>query len=306
MANATAVVRAPVLAGNALALVSTILWSSAFPTTEFLLRSWDPLVLAMVRLAGAAVFILLLAALAGQGRELARAPFGRVFVLGGCGVAASVLLVVMGQTRTDAVTVGIISTTMPLISALMAWALDGRRPTLAVAAGIVLAIAGGVVATIGDSASGSGPRGGEILVLGSMVAWIWYSRAALTHLAGHGDLALSGLTFGAAALVVAGVLGVCLALGVAHPHLALDPANLAAVLWMSMIAIGVSVPLWFMSARILGITVTAIHTNLAPFYVMLMALAFGGAISGRQVLGALLVATGALLAQISARHQAAA
>ncbi len=70
----------PVLAGNALALVSTILWSSAFPTTEFLLRSWDPLVLAMVRLAGAAAFILLLASLAGQGRELARAPLGRVFV----------------------------------------------------------------------------------------------------------------------------------------------------------------------------------------------------------------------------------
>ena len=88
--------------------------------------------------------------------------------------------------------------------------------------------------------------------------------------------------------------------------MALDPANLAAVLWMSMIAIGVSVPLWFMSARILGITVAAIHTNLAPFYVMLMALAFGGAISGRQVLGAVLVATGALLAQISARHRAAA
>ncbi len=65
-------------------------------------------------------------------------------------------------------------------------------------------------------------------------------------------------------------------------------------------------PLWFTSARILGITVAAIHTNLAPFYVMLMALAFGGAISGRQVLGAVLVATGALLAQISARHQAAA
>ena len=295
-----------VLTGNGLALLSTVLWSSAFPATEFLLRSWDPLPLAVARLTGAATFILLLALLAGQARDLARAPLRDVFFLGGCGVAASVLLVVIGQTRTDAVTVGIISTTMPLISALMAWALDGLRPTRPVVAGIGLAIAGGIVATTGGPGSGSGPRGGEILVLGSMVAWIWYSRAALTRLAGHGDLALSGLTFGAAAIVVAGVLAVAVPLGLAEPRVNLDLPNLAAALWMSMIAIGLSVPLWFTSARILGITVAAIHTNLAPFYVMLIALGMGGTVSGRQVLGAVLVAAGALLAQISARRRAAA
>jgi drug/metabolite transporter (DMT)-like permease len=195
---------------------------------------------------------------------------------------------------------------MPLIAALMSWAIDGRRPTTAVLAGIGLAILGGVVATTEGAASGGGPRGGEILVLGSMVAWIWYSRTALTRLAGHGDLALSGLTFAAGAVILAFVSVAFLALGLAQPRVALDPPNLAAALWMSVVAIGFSVPLWFTSARLLGITVTAIHTNLAPFYVMLMALAFGGTITGRQVLGAALVAAGALLAQISARRQAAA
>lgn len=298
--------RAPIWAGNGLALVSTILWSSAFPATEFLLRGWDPLVLAVARLGGAAMFILLLALLIGRGRELALVPLRSVFLLGGFGVAASALLLVLGQTLTDAVTVGIISTTMPLIAALMAWAIDGRRPTGAVLAGIALAIVGGIVATTERGASGSGPRGGEILVLGSMVAWIWYSRTALTRLAGHGDLALSGLTFAAGAVVLAVVSAIFLTLGFAQPRVVLDAPNVAAVLWMSVVAIGFSVPLWFASARILGITITAIHTNLAPFYVMLMALAFGGAISSRQVVGAALVAAGALLAQISARRQAAA
>ena len=60
-------------------------------------------------------------------------------------------------------------------------------------------------------------------------------------------------------------------------------------------------PLWFTSARILGLTVAAIHTNLAPFYVMLIAVGFGGTVSGRQVLGAVLVAAGALLAQLAHR-----
>ncbi|MGD9511995.1 MAG: DMT family transporter [Geminicoccaceae bacterium] len=306
MTVASAAGRSPVWTGNGLALVSTILWSSAFPATEFLLQGWDPLLLAVARLGGAAAAILLLAFLIGRGRELSLVPWRSVFLLGGFGVAASALLLVLGQTRTDAVTVGIISTTMPLIAALMAWAIDGRRPNTAVLAGIALAILGGIVATTEGAASGSGPRGGEILVLGSMVAWIWYSRTALTRLAGHGDLALSGLTFAAGATVLAVVSVALLALDVAQPRVALDGANLAAVLWMSVVAIGCSVPLWFASARILGITVTAIHTNLAPFYVMLMALAFGGTISGRQVVGAVLVAAGALLAQISARRQAAA
>ena len=90
-----------------------------------------------------------------------------------------------------------------------------------------------------------------------------------------------------------------LLLGLALPHFALDPPNLAALVWMSMVAIGLLVPLWFTSARTTGITVAAIHTNLAPFYVMLIALAFGGSVSGRQVLGAVLVAAGALLAQLA-------
>ena len=53
----------------------------------------------------------------------------------------------------------------------------------------------------------------------------------------------------------------------------------------------------------LGVTVTAIHLNGVPFYVILMALAVGGAIHGAQVWGACLVAAGALLAQLPARKR---
>jgi drug/metabolite transporter (DMT)-like permease len=285
--------------GNVIALASTVLRSSAFPATEFLLHGWDPAVLCVARLTGAALAILLLTLVVGQARELARAPWCDVWLLGAFGVAAPVFLLVAGQGRADAVTVAIISTTLPLISALMSWVLDGRRPAALVAGGIVLAIAGGSLASVADVGSPEGPRGGEILVLGSMIAWIWYSRAALHRMAGFGDLALSGLTFAAGAVIAAAVLAAALALGLSAPRLAVDTPNLAALAWMSMVAIGLSVPLWFTSARLLGITIAAIHTNLAPFYVMLIALVFGGTVSGRQFLGALLVAAGALLAQLA-------
>ena len=238
--------------------------------------------------------------------ELRRAPWGDVLLLGAFGVAAPVFLLVAGQDRTDAVTVAIVSTTMPLISALMSWLVDGRRPSALVSVGILLAIAGGSLATTAARGGPDGSHGGELLVLASMVAWIWYSRAALRRLSGHGDLALSGLTFAAGALVAAGVVALALLLGLARPQFLLDEPNLAALLWMSMIAIGLSVPLWFTSTRLLGLTIAAIHTNLAPFYVMLIALAFGGAVSPRQVMGAALVAAGALLAQLTAGRAPAA
>ena len=63
--------------GNAVALLSTVLWSSSFPATEYLLRAWDPLLLGVARLAGAATFLLALALLAGQARDLAAGAVAR-------------------------------------------------------------------------------------------------------------------------------------------------------------------------------------------------------------------------------------
>lgn len=296
----------PILRGNLLALLSTALWASGFPATEYLLRGWDPLMLCLARLTGAAAFLILLAAVTGRAPELRRAPWADVMFLGAIGVAAPVFLLVLGQSRSDAVTVAIISTGMPLISALMSWFLDGKRPGLAVAAGIFLAILGGCLAVSAEAGTRAGPQGGEWLVLASMALWIWYSRAAMARLQAHSDLAISGLTFAAGVGIVAVALAVALPLGLAAPRVDLGPASLAAMLWLGTMAIGLSVLLWFSCARILGLTVAAIHTNLAPFYVMLMALAVGGSVTGRQAAGAVLVASGALLAQLKERRRPAA
>lgn len=289
----------PVLRGNLLALLSTVLWASGFPATEYLLREWDPLLLCLARLAVAAGFLTVLATLTGRTREFRLAPWGDVLWLGAVGVAAPVFLLVLGQSRSDAVTVAIVSTTMPLISALMGWVLDGKRPRLPVFLGIALALVGGGLAAVPDGPHAKGPRGGEVLVLGSMILWIWYSRAAMARLRSQSDLAISGLTFVAGTVIVAVVLALALPLGLAAPRFDLAPASLATLIWLGTMAIGFSVLLWFTCSRLLGLTVAAIHTNLAPFYVMLMALAVGGTVSARQAVGALLVAGGALLAQLS-------
>jgi len=45
-----------------------------------------------------------------------------------------------------------------------------------------------------------------------------------------------------------------------------------------------------------------LHINALPFYVVLLGLLFGGTLLMSQVIGAVLVATGAVLAQIPARR----
>jgi drug/metabolite transporter (DMT)-like permease len=76
------------------------------------------------------------------------------------------------------------------------------------------------------------------------------------------------------------------------------------VLWLGVVATGATMVLWMTASRLLGVTVTCIHLNSVPFYVILMALAVGGTIFASQVWGAGLVAAGAVLSQLPARKRA--
>lgn len=289
----------PLLAGNALAFLSTLLWASSFPATDRLLATWDPFLVTLLRLGGASLCVAVLSLVTGRLGEVRRAPWPDVLLLSFFGVALPVLFVVLGQSRSDAVTVAIISTTMPLISIVMGWLAGTERLRPMVLAGIVLAILGGSLASVPTAGSMAGPRGGEILVLASMVLWVWYARAALKRLAGFSDLVSVTLTFGAGTVIVALFVAAALPLGLVAPRYELSPQSLAVAGWMGVVAIGLSVPLWLTCSRLLGVTVASIHSNLAPFYVMLIALAFGGSVLPQQVAGAVLVVAGAVLAQLS-------
>ena len=60
-----------VLRGNLAVLVSTLLWASAFPVTQRLLESWDPLPLAAARLGLASAVMLVMAVMTRQLPRLA-------------------------------------------------------------------------------------------------------------------------------------------------------------------------------------------------------------------------------------------
>ena len=140
--------------------------------------------------------------------------------------------------------------------------------------------------------------GGEFPLLGAIVLFVWYSRETTLRLSGISELAqaaftLATATVGAALVAVAAVL-----LGLAEPVYDFGPKSIGIIVWVGAVAVGAAMAMWFAATRRLGVTITTMHHNLVPFYVILFSLTGGGVFLQNQAWGAVLVFVGAVLAQL--------
>jgi len=275
-----------------------LLWASGFPATELLLEQWHPLVLTPFRLGLGGLILLLLLALAGRLAELRMAPWRDIWLVGGFGLGAHATLLVFALAYADPVMVAIIATTVPLVSAIMGLIAGEERLRPRLVAAIGLAIAGGLVASRVFEEDAVGFEGGEILMLVSVVGWTWFSRASVARFAMLSDLGKSAATTLTAGVAVMPVMLLAAATGLIEPRFDASAGSLGLLLWLAGVGIGLSMLLWLKAARMIGVTLAAIHQNLVPFYVMLMAVALGGRFEPTHIAGGVLVVTGALLAQL--------
>lgn len=285
------------LLGNGVTLVAIILWATSFLATDRLLQSWTPVWLTVGRILGAGLVLLAFCALTGRVRSLRPRSWPDLVLVSVLGFGFAALAIVFGQALSDPVTTAIIVTAMPLISAILGLIEGSERLNPHLALGILLAMAGGVLASLPPGSWLPAPRGGELLVLLSQILWTWYSRISATRLGDLDAIAKStlGLTTGGLFLLV--VAALLTALGLAPLEVDLGRNSLLLLGWLTGFSIATSVSLWLVGVRLLGATVASIHTNLAPFYVMLLALALGTRPRPGQMLGAVLVVAGAVLAQ---------
>ena len=277
-------------------------WATTFPATELLLVSWDPVLLAAARLTVAAFVAFLLLALFGKPAELLTAPWASILAIGGLGLGTGVLLLTLGQAHADLVIVAIIGTLVPLVSALFGIARGSERIDLRLGIAIALAVTGGVVAT-GAFSERIAFRGGELLALISVVLWTWYSRASVDKLAMLSDPTKSTVNMLAGAAVITLAALVAVGLGLVPVRLDLGTASLVQLGWLGTIAVCLSMLLWLEAARLIGVTIAAMHQNLVPFYVMAMALVIGGRVERVQLAGGIMVVSAAVLAQWPVRRR---
>ena len=65
----------------------------------------------------------------------------------------------------------------------------------------------------------------------------------------------------------------------------------------ALLGVGISQLLWLKAVGEIGIGIASFHLNAAPFYVMLVMIAFGQSLQIMQVIGASVLAFGVILSQ---------
>ena len=286
------------LRGNLIAAASIFLWATSFPATDRLLASWSALPLAAARLLVAGLAVGLLAVALGESRVWRRGHLGPAFLLGGLGLGGSVALMILGQASTGGLTTAVLIASMPVVAALLEMPRRGR-PGVFVLLGVALAVVGGALLAWRPETGGLELRGGEPLVLASVVVWCWYSRAVAGRLEGLPPTSQSAFTLTAGGVAILAATLLVEAGGFAPARFALGGAELVLLLWVGAVAVGLSLPLWLVAVRELGLVPSAIHQNLGPFYVVALGLVLGQALAPAQAAAAALVVAGALLAQLA-------
>ncbi len=285
------------LTGNLAAAGSNIVWAAGFPAAEALIDSWPRLSLVAGRFAMALLLLLPLVLLVeGWPR---RVPWGRVLWIGGFGLGGTAILILSAQTVTDPVTVAVISSVSPLAATVIEWWKERRPLTRAFLWGLLASVVGGLIASAGGEAGTGNLLLGGLFAVGSAFLYSWSAYETARCLPGRSGLTQGMLTIAGGLLAMLLVVAVW---GLLGREVAPAPEGLGALRFGQLAVYGMgglalAQVLFMVGVQRIGVALTSFHLNIAPFYVMVIMLALGGTWSWMQVVGAVIVAAGVLVAQ---------
>ncbi len=286
-----------ILSANVICLASMLVWAAGLPAADLVIPLIPPLPLTALR-TGLAAAVLMLVWLAWEGwGPIRHANWLRAMVVGGICIGVGAVLLVIGQARTDAVTVSIITCSMPLVGIALEVALDGRKVTWALILGLILSLLGGAMA-LADRGFSLNLGIGALATFGSVLAFTWGSRATVTAFPEMTDLGRTALTV-TGAFIFAAILSLSYAAFGGPPvqWAAIGGREVGALLLFGIGSLALSQILWIMAVGRIGIGAASLHMNAVPFYVMIFAFALGGVWNWPQTIGAMVVVLGVLIAQ---------
>ncbi len=285
------------LIANLICLASMVIWAAGLPAADLIVPHMPPLALTAARaILAAAVLVPIWWAVEGTA-ALRGADWLRGAWVGFVTLGLASVTVIIALTLTDAVTVAIVTAVMPVAGIALECVADRRPFTKAVAIGLLLSIAGGLVALAGNM--GAIDFGlGALAALASVLCYTWGSRETVKALPHLTSLGRSAVTVGGAAVVMLIVaLGDGLVRDAWPTWGAIGAREVMGLVIFGIGSMAVSQLLWIISVGRIGIGAASLHMNAVPFYVMLMVFLLGGAWSWWQTAGAVIVVAGALIAQ---------
>jgi drug/metabolite transporter (DMT)-like permease len=288
---------APSLLGaNLVCMASMLIWAAGLPAADFIIPLLPADQLSALRMGLAALALLPVWALMEGPGALLRVNWLKGIAVGSL-IGLGAWFLVQGQARGGAVTAAVISATLPVVGIALEVALDGRKLTRGLILGLLLSLAGGMMAL--DFKGGGLSLGfGALLCFGSVVLFALGSRLTVTAFPGLSPIGRTALTIAGAAIAVSVVASLGIAAGNPLPEFSgWGWKEGIALLAFSVGSLGVSQLMWIMSVEKLGIGLSSLHINAAPFYVMIILFLLGGRWDWGQAAAACLVAIGVLIAQ---------
>jgi drug/metabolite transporter (DMT)-like permease len=278
-----------------------MVWAAGFPAADILLQNWDPLALVAGRFCIAlSVLVPVWIALDGL-RTVVAARWGWGLLSGAIAFGGAAWLMLLAQSLTDPVTVAIIAASSPIAGTLIEWVAERKALKSTFVVGLAASVIGGIVATGGNAPAGgvlSDLWLGVFCAVSSCFLFGWGSYVAVRDFGtlspiGRTTITLSGgFLFTTITFLIARQLGYAVG-----PDQIFNTQTLGLLAVYGIGGMAISQFLWIASVDRLGIALASFHTNVAPFYVMLILLALGGAWSWPQAIGAAIVALGVVVAQ---------
>jgi len=279
-----------------LMLVATVcLWAFNFTVTRYVLtHGFQPLAYAPIRYAAAAIVFSGLSYGLERSLSVRRRDIPLLLLAAALGIWLNQVSFVYALKTTTASTAALIMGSLPIFTALIAWAVRLERLTRRFVLAGAISFGG-----VGLVAAGSGGRlstnlKGDLLVLATAVTWAAYSVAIAPLMRRYSPFKLSAvlLAVGWVPLVLSGI-----------PQLASQDYDLRPLVWGCLVfaTLGPLVltnVLWFTAIDRVGPSRATLFTNLQPFLAAVFALAIlSERITTVQVAGGALIAAGIVLAR---------
>ena len=270
-----------------------VIWGVNFVVVKYATRVFDPVAFTGLRVGTAALFMGLFVLMRG-GVSLRRADVVRLLFLGLLGNGLYQLFFIHGVARTRAGNAALIVGAAPAFIALVARVRGLERVKRMALVGIALSVIGVglVIAGSATSAQGETTFLGSVLVFLGVLAWTWYT-ILLQPYTNRDIVQISAVTLigGAIPLVVASTPAL-----IATNWSSVGVGGWMALLYSSVVSLGIAYIFWYRGLRVLGPTRTAVYSNLQPIVALLVAWPFLGEVPTIfQGVGAVTIVAGVFL-----------
>lgn len=280
--------------GLGLLFVTSCSWGLNWPLMKFLLSELPPFWMRAISGLSGFAFALILAGLRRESLRVPRAQIPRLILFSVLNYGAFGIFTVLSLLWLNASEAVVITYTLPVWAALMAWPMLGERPTLARTSGMVLALAG-VAALVGADQVSFNAHLLPGIATGFFAAFLF---GLGTVIAKRQPLRLPPVTAVAWQVGLGAVPQLALALMLEQPHFGrITPLAWVFFAYIAIMPMTIAYLTWFRALRFLPASIAATSVLVAPLVgVVSSALFLGDPLGPRQIAALAVTLTGVGLA----------